>query len=141
MGADLQTPKKQITANEIKVKNIVEAIAQGMSNPAMFDRIEELEVERDHLENKLDEASKVENTAVISEDEVRSILEKTKELVRTKNIPEVQRFIHKYIHKVVVHKDSVKVTFNVAFSFCGKRSATYRFTKELGREELKDKKY
>ncbi|MDO9492497.1 hypothetical protein [Acetobacterium sp.] len=60
----------------------------------MFDRIEELELERDHLENKLDEASKVENTAEISEDEVRSILEKTKELVRTKNIPEVQRFIH-----------------------------------------------
>lgn len=28
LGGDLQTLKKQITANEIKVKNIVEAIAQ-----------------------------------------------------------------------------------------------------------------
>lgn len=141
LGGDLQTLKKQITANEIKVKNIVEAIAQGMSNPAIFDRIEELELERDHLENKLTEASKVDNTNEISEGEVRSILEKTKELVRTKNIPEVQRFIHKYIHKVVVYKDSVKVTFNVAFSFCGKNSATYRFTKELEREGLKDRQY
>nr|WP_320024544.1 hypothetical protein [uncultured Acetobacterium sp.] len=77
LGGDLQTLKKQITANEIKVKNIVEFIAQGMSSSAIFDRIEELELERDHLENKLTEALKVDNTNKISEGEVRSILEKT----------------------------------------------------------------
>lgn len=49
-----------------------------MSNPVMFDRFEELELERDHLEYKIYEASKVDNTAEISEEEVRSILEKQK---------------------------------------------------------------
>lgn len=141
LGADLQTLKKQITANEIKVKNIVEAIAQGVSNSAMVDRIRELDKEREQLEAKLDEASRIEETAEISEEEIRSILENSKEFVRKKNIPEVQRFIHKYIHKVVVHKETVKVTFNVAFSFCGKNSATYQFTRDLNREKLKDRQY
>lgn len=141
LDSDLQTVKKQITANEIKVKNIVDAIAQGISNAAMFDRIKELEEERERLEEKLSEASRVEETVELTTNEVQSILNKSQEWVRTKNIPEVRRFIDKYVHKVVVFKETVEVTFNVAFSFCGKKSAPYHFTKVMGREEIKDRYY
>jgi uncharacterized coiled-coil protein SlyX len=43
----------------------------------MFERIEELELERKHQENKLNEASKVDNIAKIS-DEVKSIFKSLK---------------------------------------------------------------
>ncbi len=49
----------------------------------------------------------------VTEDEIRELLEKTKVMVRTKSIPEVRRFINRFIQKVVVHTDNVEVTFNL----------------------------
>lgn len=141
LDSDLQTVRKQITANEIKVKNIVDAISQGVSNPAMFDRIKELEEEQERLNKKLLEAVQVEETVELTTNEVREVLNKSKEWVRTKNISEVGRFIHKYINKVVVCKETVEVTFNVAFSFGIRKSATYHFKKILSRESLCECQY
>lgn len=134
---DTDTIKRQITAIEIKINNITDAIAQGMNQKVMFEKMETLHLEKQQLQNDLTDVNTIEETVDVTEDEIRELLEKTKAMVRTKNIPEVRRFINRFIQKVVVHTDKVEVTFKVAFLIGEKWTPAYSFTKWLSREAIK----
>lgn len=134
---DTDTIQRQITAIEIKINNITDAIAQGMNQKVMFDKMETLHSEKQQLQNDLNNVNTIEETVEVTEDEIRELLEKTKVMVRTKNIPEVRRFINRFIQKVVVHTDKVEVTFKVAFLIGEKWTPACCFTKWLSRESIK----
>ncbi|WP_186843520.1 recombinase family protein [Acetobacterium fimetarium] len=134
---DTDTIQRQITAIEIKINNITDAIAQGMNQKVMFDKMETLHLEKQQLENDLIDVNTIEETVEVTEDEIRELLEKTKVMVRTKSIPEVRRFINRFIQKVVVHTDNVEVTFKVAFLIGEKWTPACCFTKWLSREAIK----
>ena len=135
---DTDTIRRQITAIEIKINHITDAIAQGMNQKVMFDKMETLHTEKQQLQNDLIDVNTIEETVEVTEDEIRELLEKTKAMVRTKNITEVRRFINRFIQqKVVVHTDNVEVTFKVAFLIGEKWTPAYCFTKWLSREAIK----
>lgn len=137
VDSDIDTLKRQVVAIDIKINNITEAIAQGINQKAMFDKMEALHLEKQVLQKDFENIQNIEDTVEVSEEEIRILLEKTKEIVRTKKIPETRRFVNKFIDRVVVHKENVEVTFKVAFLIEGKWTSTYCFTKWLNREAIK----
>ena len=141
VDSDMDTLRRQAVAVDIKINNMTEAIAQGMNQKVMFDKMEALHLEKQLLQKDLGNVQNIEDTVEVSEEDIRILLEKTKELVRTQKIPEIRRFINKFIHRVVVHTDSIEVTFKVAFFIGEKWTSTYSFTKWLNREAVKFGEY
>ena len=101
------------------VDNITAAIADGLYQPSMKERLDELEAEKVKTEVDLKTMTEVqpEIPAQITEGMIRATLTQFQEFVRTQNIPEVTRFIRSYVERVEVGRDEISVTFKAAFSF------------------------
>lgn len=77
----MDTLRRQAVAVDIKINNMTEAIAQGMNQKVMFDKMEALHLEKQLLQKDLGNITNIEDTVEVSEEDIRSLLEKTKELV------------------------------------------------------------
>lgn len=112
-----QTRKKLETVNR-QIDNITAAIADGLYQPSMKDRLDALESEKIKIEADLRLLSEVQpEIPTITEGMIRETLTHFKHFVQTRNIPEVARFISTYVERVEIFKDDVKVTFKAAFAF------------------------
>ena len=63
---------------------------------------------------------------------------KFKEFVLTRNLAECKKFISDYIKEIIIYRDYVEVTFNVAFSFVDKE-IIYDLHITIEREKIKQK--
>jgi len=51
--------------------------------------------------------------SIINENTIQSLIERSRDFVRAKNIPECRNFIENYVKKVLVYSDSVEVIFKI----------------------------
>ena len=58
-------------------------------------------------------------THIITEEDVRSLLNNFSGYVISRNIPECKKFIQDFVKEVVVYKEHIEVIFNVSFSLFG----------------------
>lgn len=54
----------------------------------------------------------------------------------SRNIPEFKKFIRDFVKEVVVYKDHIEVTFNVAFSMPKNRNGEIEVTSSINRYDL-----
>ena len=108
LDAKITDCEKQLARIEKEQKNIVDAIAQGFGQSAFLDKMNELENAKKQITDDL-LAIKSKTTSAISEDVIRKVLGAYKHHVTSKNIPECKKFIEKYVHKVIVSRDTVRV--------------------------------
>ncbi len=112
-----QTRKKLDRINQ-QMNNLIAAISDGLYQPSMKEKLNGLEAEKIKLESELKLLSEVQpEIPPITEGMIRETLINFKHFVKTRNIPEVARFIQSYVERVEVFEDDIKVTFKVAFSF------------------------
>ena len=112
-----QARKKLATVNR-QIDNITAAIADGLYQPSMKEKLDALEAERIKIEADLRLMSEVQpEIPTITEGMIRETLTNFKQFVQTRNIPEVSRFINSYVERVEVFRDDVTVTFKAAFDF------------------------
>ena len=72
---------------------------------------------------------------LITEADVRALLSDFSGYVISRNIPECKKFIRDFVKEVVVYKDHIEVTFNVAFSM-SKNSGRVEVTSRIKRYDL-----
>ena len=73
---------------------------------------------------------------LITETDVRALLSDFSGYVISRNIPECKKFIRDFVKEVVVYKDHIEVTFNVAFSLLKNRKGGVEVTSSIRRYNL-----
>lgn len=76
---------------------------------------------------------------LITEADVRALLSDFSGYVISRNIPECKKFIRDFVKEVVVYKDHIEVTFNVAFSLLKNRMGAVEVMSSIKRFDLFEK--
>ena len=79
-------------------------------------KMDELKNRKSELEIKLSELKSDEITQVVTESDVRNLLNNFSSYVMSRDIPECKKFIQSFVKEVVIYKEHIEVTFNVSFS-------------------------
>ncbi len=113
--------KKEVIAKELKqidtqIGNIVTAIASGFMQEEFKVKMDELKERKSELEFKQAQLKSDEITQIVTEEEVRKLLNNFSGYVISRNIPECKKFIQDFVKEVVVYKEHIEVIFNVSFS-------------------------
>ena len=127
---------KEINDVESQINNIVNAISQGFVQEEFKSKMEDLKKRKTEFEFKLSEIESREVSKVITEADVRTLLSDFSGYVMSINIPECKKFIRDFIKEVVVYKDHIEVTFNVAFSMSKNRNGEVEVTSSIKRYDL-----
>ena len=98
--------------------------------------MEELKKRKVEIEFKLSEIEAREVTKVVTEADVRDLLSDFSGYVISRNIPECKKFIRDFVKEVVVYKDHIEVTFNVAFSLLKNKKEAVEVTSSIRRYDL-----
>ncbi|WP_197492090.1 hypothetical protein [Paenibacillus jamilae] len=89
------------------------AVASGLNNPTILEKLGKLEQQKVELETKLLEAQQVKEKAAITEDTLRQLLSDSQDHITSRNLPEIKKFIGSYVEKVIVYKEHVEVIFKL----------------------------
>ncbi|WP_259595980.1 hypothetical protein [Clostridium botulinum] len=127
---------KESNEVESQISNIVNAISQGFVQEEFKIKMEDLKKRKAEIEFKLSEIESREVSKVIAEVDVRDLLSDFSGYVISRNIPECKKFIRDFVKEVVVYKDHIEVTFNVAFSLLKNRKGEVEISSRIRRNDL-----
>ncbi len=109
----LDTATQRLKAVSCEIDKTLEVVCQtGISIETVGGKLRSLEEQKEHLENLLHDLT-INNNLQISEQIVAQLVEKSREFVKTKNLPECKTFIKSYVERVTVFEDKVRVVFKV----------------------------
>lgn len=113
--------KKEVIAKELKqidtqIGNIVTAIASEFMQEEFKVKMGELKERKSELEFKQAQLKSDAITQIVTEEDVRKLLNNFSGYVISRNIPECKKFIQDFVKEVVVYKEHIEVIFNVSFS-------------------------
>ncbi|WP_256974866.1 hypothetical protein [Paenibacillus amylolyticus] len=111
--AEQQRLSKSLVGVEVQIENIVNAVASGLNNPTILEKLGALEQQKVEMETKLLEAQQVKEKAVITEEYLQQLLSDFKDHISSRNLPEIKKFIGSYVEKVLVYKEYVDVIFKL----------------------------
>lgn len=132
---DLKRYKKELQSVSKKLSNLVDAIANGVAESAVAEKVKELTDLKQGIEEKIAEIQARASTTVSIED-VREASKKLKEYCQSNNNVEVKRFINRYVENVIVYQDKVEVNLIVPATE-GDRAA--KGTVNSSREDINDR--
>ena len=114
---------KQIKSVDTKVNNIINAIANGISDEHFSSKLDQLREEREMLLSQLQAnehvASPIASRDNINEETIHSLFAKYKQFIQTKNMFECRKFISTYVRRVTIHPDNIDVELTVPSIFAG----------------------
>jgi hypothetical protein len=102
--------------DEIKAKidRIIQLVADsGISIDTLKGELKRLEERKLAVEGYIQEIRMKENTSAVSEEMIFGMINKSKELVRVRNIPECRNIIGNYVESVTVYRDKVEIKFKI----------------------------
>ncbi|EDU37898.1 recombinase family protein [Clostridium sporogenes] len=113
--------KKEVIVNELKeidakINNIVTAIASGFMQEEFKMKMDELKEKKSDLEFKQAQLKSNDITQVVTEKDVRNLLNNFSGYVISRNIPECKKFIQNFVKEIVIYKEHIEVIFNVSFN-------------------------
>ncbi|MDE6111255.1 MAG: recombinase family protein [Eubacterium sp.] len=107
--------QKQMKEIDKQISNITMAIARGVDEDIMIDKINELNQSKKDLQKRIDEAE-LKELPIVSKDDIRKALSSFSTYIKENNTLECKRFIDNYIDKIVVYKTKVEIVLKVASS-------------------------
>lgn len=78
-------------------------------------KMDELKNKKSYLEYKMTELESKDMAQIVTEVDVRSLLNNFSGYVISRNIPECKKFIQDFVKEVIVYKEHIEVIFNVSF--------------------------
>ncbi len=112
---DLILFQKQMKQIDKQIANITKAIARGVDEDIMIDKINELNQSKKDLQKRIDEAV-LEELPTVSKSDIKQALSAFSTYIKENNTIEYKRFIDNYIEKIVVYKDKVEIVLKIASS-------------------------
>jgi len=96
-----------------KISTILRLVTEsGISIETVKDDLKSLEDKKTYLSEHLREI-KLHNAVTITDEKILELVNRSREFVQTKNIPECRNFIEQYVEKVLVFADHVEVLFKI----------------------------
>ena len=109
----LDTATQRLKEVNREINKTLEVVCQaGISIETVGEKLRNLEEQKEHLQNLVHELT-INNNLQISEQIVAKLVEKSREFVKTKNLPECKSFIKSYVERVTVFEDKVRVEFKI----------------------------
>ncbi len=138
---DLILYRRQIKEIDKQINNLTSAIAKGVAEDILIDKINTLNNSKKDIHQRIDEAITKELPPV-NESDIKKALSKFNEFVKTNDCIEIKRFMNEYIDKIVVGKTEVEVTLKVASTifnadFPDDNSGAILIILEITRKDLK----
>jgi site-specific DNA recombinase len=115
--------ENELNGTEKQIDNLLNAIANGMFQQSMKDKLETLENKKAHLFILVEEAKIQMAINSPSRENIHSYLEKDAD-IKNKSLEDQKRIIQTYVQKVVVHDDRIDTDTIVNFIGGGEGSRT-----------------
>jgi len=113
-NSELVKAKAELTENQQKVSKIIKLVTETeISIDTVKAELKQLEEQKQYLESYIKELEAANKAKSISEEQVKEIIKKLGEFIRTHNLAECRNFIDNYIEKVIVYNDKVDIIFKV----------------------------
>ena len=109
---ELEYARRQFEAVDRKIRNIIDAVADGLYNPAMKQTLTELEQQKVRLQAEIESLER-RQSFTLTEDMIRAYLEKHKQAIFSDDLLDCKRIISKYVEKVMVYEDHVDVILKI----------------------------
>lgn len=104
----IKASKKELAKTDTELRNMVDAIAAGMFQPSMKEKMDNLEAKKAALKIRIAEAERQERLSEVSLDEIKEYLSGYQELLSAS--PEKQKkVINEFVYKVTVFEDHVDI--------------------------------
>jgi site-specific DNA recombinase len=111
---ELKIFQKQLDEANQKISSIVKLVSEsGISINTVKDSIKELEEQKDFYELQIKHIADTVKLSSIDEGAITQLIEKSRDFVKAKNIPECRNFIENYVEKVIVFNDRVEIIFKI----------------------------
>jgi len=105
---------KQLRDVNNKITSIINLVSEsGVSISTVKDNLKQLEERKLFYEAQIKSIDEAIKMSVINENMIQSLVERSRDFVRAKNIPECRNFIENYVKKVLVYSDRVEVIFKI----------------------------
>ena len=139
-NSELDKAKAELAENQRKVSSIIKMVTEaGISIDTVKADLMTLEQQKQYLEGYIRELEAENRANSISEEQVREIIRKSGEFIRTHNIAECRNFIDSYIERVIVYDDRVDIIFKV--NVFDKVTGTVSQMKSEGTKEAVENSY
>lgn len=110
---DVALYEKQLKQINKQISNITSAIAKGVDEDLMIDKINSLNASKKDLQKRIDEAT-LKELPKVSKADIKQALSSFSTYLKENNTIECKRFIDNYIDKIVVYKDKVEIILKIA---------------------------
>jgi site-specific DNA recombinase len=110
----LESAQEELDDVTRKIDKIVRFIMESdLSLETVKEEMKRLELKKRSLETQIREITFTSNTAILSEEMIIELINKSKECLTSRNIPECRKILSSYIDKVVAYRDKVKIFFKI----------------------------
>ena len=97
-----------------KISKVIQLVSEsGVSIDTVKEDLKRLEERKRFIEEHVREISRDTDAAMITEETIVGLVNRSRDFVRTRNIPECRNFIESYVEKVIVYADRVEVQFKI----------------------------
>lgn len=114
IDADLEMYRKELKEVEARINNMVEAIADGLYNPAMKEKSKELESKKNTLLIRINEAERESAINKPSLNMMINYLSKDSD-IKQKSPEDQKKIIQTYIQEVLIYEDNINIKTIVSF--------------------------
>ena len=111
---DLELAQKELGATKNKIDKLLRFVVESdVSSETIAGELKRLDESKVYLERRIDELT-ISNTAVsFTESLTAELLNKSREIVRTKDLVECRNLIYAFVDSVIIYSDRVEVLFKV----------------------------
>lgn len=95
-----------------KLDNILKAIESGNTHEVLFDRLNEIQKQKDMLECEKAEHVRTGNLKRVSEEEIRLAFKEYRKTLKTNNRQLIKSLIKRFIKKISVYENRIELEFN-----------------------------
>ena len=139
-NSELDKAKAELAENQRKVSSIIKMVTEaGISIDTVKADLMNLEQQKQYLEGYIRELEAENRANSISEEQVKEIIRKSGEFIRTHNVAECRNFIDSYIERVIVYNYRVDIIFKV--NVFDKTTGTVSQMKSEGTKEAVESSY
>lgn len=112
-GAELQKAKDGLGCVTQKIGKVVRLVSEsGISIDTVKDELKLLEEQKVFFERKISDLS-APKVNMISEEKILELISRSRDFVKSRNIPECRRFIKNFLEKVVIYGERVELLFKI----------------------------
>ena len=94
--------------------NITNAIAEGLNQPEMFEKLSELSKTRESLNDQIKATEALTEMNPVTEEDIKEAIRRIQDLASTENNREAQLALESMIDRITINDDRIEATFKVA---------------------------